>query len=257
MSTITRAKGFTTIARLIATESNQIMLRQRIPNDNSCLFTAVDFLVQGGRFVSGAATLLRQECISHIRRHPEEFTSLRLDNKPVDEYCEWLQDEFSWGGENEILILSVLKKVQIVVIPLDSLVPLVYSPSSYDGKIYLMYTGQHYDAFVQPLVGEGSGDIHIRTVFPVDSTSTTNTTTTDTDEATVAAVTCAREHVNEWERQLRQRTRKRIKCLGCGSVMLNASDFQRHCGEVEHGDSFSYECEDIEVIEVVENPNDD
>ena len=37
----------------------------------------------------------------------------------------------------------------------------------------------------------------------------------------------------------------RIRCCGCGAKLVDSDAFQAHCGEVEHGDDFAFECEDI------------
>ena len=38
---------------------------------------------------------------------------------------------------------------------------------------------------------------------------------------------------------------KRLKCGGCGAVLADTAAFQEHCGEVEHGDDFMYDCEEV------------
>jgi rhodanese-related sulfurtransferase len=38
---------------------------------------------------------------------------------------------------------------------------------------------------------------------------------------------------------------KQVKCRGCGAVMPD-SEFQAHCGEVEHDDDFMYDCDPID-----------
>jgi hypothetical protein len=73
------------------------MQRQRIPNDNSCLFTAIDYCVSG-EFVSEAAARRRQQCVAAIKRDAtgsppcpcaSKYTELYL-GKDRDDYCEWL-----------------------------------------------------------------------------------------------------------------------------------------------------------------------
>lgn len=218
------------------------MIRQNIPNDNSCLFSAVDFLLADGVFRDGAACALRVECVDHIRANPEKFNELYL-GKSHAEYCEWLMQDSSWGGEIEILIISELKDVQISVVQIDSLNVLTYSPPSSllsQRRIYILYTGQHYDA----LMVDGC------TIFDANNA-------TEIGKREELAVECARSHRKAWEEMLRTRTRKRIRCLGCQAVVVDAAAFQAHCMEVEHADDFCFDCEDIEVVEKVENPTDD
>lgn len=179
----------------IAAQSGQqpqaeAIIRQRVANDNSCLFTSIDFLITG-QFNANASSQLRTQCVQIISTDPK-YDELRL-GMPVEEYCQWILRDTSWGGEVEIMILAELNGVQISVIHLDSLTLLTYSPSNPQacGRIYLLYTGQHYDALL--------GDRGTR-VFssPVDA----------------AALACATRYKQAWDAELRTRIRKRIKCLG-------------------------------------------
>ena len=71
------------------------MIRQTIPNDNSCLFTAVDFLVENGSFTPGAAESMRSNCIDKMLSQPDIYDETRLGMNP-QEYFAWLQKWTSW-----------------------------------------------------------------------------------------------------------------------------------------------------------------
>lgn len=218
------------------------MIRRKIPNDNSCLFSAVEFLTSSGTIENSRQ--LRFECTSQIRKFPDKYTTLYLDRTP-DEYCTWLELDSSWGGEIEILILAEIKGVQISIVQLETLRILSYSPPNMDsccGRIYLLYTGQHYDA----LVGNGDLPTYIFHVSQNDGNDCNDS----------LALACAKHLKHEWETNLRTRTRKRIKCSGCSAILKDASDFQQHCNSVEHDDDFCYDCEDVEITEIVENVDD-
>ena len=130
--------------------------------------------------------------------------------------------------------------MKISVVQMETLTVLTYSPPSLiesspsyaTCQIYLLYTGQHYDALM-------SSDLRRTGRFAPDSSH---------DEAAIA---CAHTHKQAWEDNLRTRMRKRIKCLGCNCVVMDTTAFQKHCSEVEHDEDFCYECEDIEVTEMV------
>jgi ubiquitin thioesterase OTU1 len=215
------------------------MIRVRIPNDNSCLFTAVDYLLHGDHR-QNAANELRELCGQYILSNPERFTSLYLSQEP-SEYCSWLLLDTSWGGEIEINILSEIKNICICVIPLENLRPLRYSPPSPRGVIFLIYTGQHYDAII---------DSSFQTLFTFENED-------ELSSLEQLAVECCRIEREKWEQELRTRKRKKIQCSGCGIILDNGFDFQKHCEEVEHSDDFCYECEEVDIIEMVENPTDD
>ena len=123
---------------------------------------------------------------------------------------------------------------------METLSILSYEPpsTSFHYQIYLIYTGQHYDALV------GSAPERL-TRFDVDESNNED------------AIACARLHKAAWEENLRTRLRKRIKCLGCEAILNNIAAFQQHCSEVEHDDEFCYDCEEVEVKEIVDSPEDD
>jgi hypothetical protein len=148
----------------------------------------------------------------------------------------------SWGGEVEILLLAELLMIQISVVQIETLSILTYSPPSNitpKCRVYLLYTGQHYDSIVS------SNGSRTESQFPAD------------DSRDCDAIECARTHKQAWEEDLRKRIRKRIKCLGCNTIVTDTAAFQVHCEEIEHDDEFCYECEEIEVEEVVQSPDDD
>ena len=47
----------------------------------------------------------------------------------------------------------------------------------------------------------------------------------------------------------RVRREKRIKCDGCGALLLDGEAFQKHCAEVDHDDEFAFTCTEV-VVEV-------
>merc|ERR1719161_2731393 len=64
------------------------------------------------------------------------------------------------------------------------------------------------------------------------------------------ALTIASDHVREAARKAAQKRVKKIKCLGCGTLLDTSQQFQEHCMDdsVEHGDDFAFDCEEIEVV---------
>jgi hypothetical protein len=62
-------------------------IRARVPRDNSCLFTAVDFLIHNGIFHDKAAEKLRTICIDRIQKNPAKYTQVYLDQN-VQDNCD-------------------------------------------------------------------------------------------------------------------------------------------------------------------------
>jgi len=92
------------------------------------------------------------QCIlkDRIVNNPPKYTDARL-GKPALEYCAWIKDDATWGGETEICILSEHFNVEITVVIMgDNATSITYGkihPSG-NGRIFLLYTGSHYDAIV-------------------------------------------------------------------------------------------------------------
>ena len=68
----------------------------------------------------------------------------------MEDYAAWIQDSHHWGGEPEIVMLSEHFGVEIVVVSCESLSFLRYGEGAAKGRVYLLYTGQHYDPLVRP-----------------------------------------------------------------------------------------------------------
>ena len=103
------------------------------------------------------------------------------------------------------------------------------------GRIFLLYTGQHYD----PLVGAATPDTPTADetkVFPPGT------------ELRDAALAIATAHNVEAAKRAKQKRVTRIKCDGCGELLADNAAFQEHCGMVEHDDDFCYTCTEVEAV---------
>eukprot|EP00931_Biecheleriopsis_adriatica_P069161 TRINITY_DN43036_c0_g1_i1.p1 TRINITY_DN43036_c0_g1~~TRINITY_DN43036_c0_g1_i1.p1 ORF type:complete len:245 (+),score=52.03 TRINITY_DN43036_c0_g1_i1:3-737(+) len=45
-----------------------------------------------------------------------------------------------------------------------------------------------------------------------------------------------------------------LKCAGCDALLSSTRDFERHCKEVVHDDSFAYDCEEVDVDASTDSP---
>ena len=62
------------------------------------------------------------------------------------------------------------------------------------------------------------------------------------------AIGLAQQHNVDAAKRAAERRVQRLKCSGCGALCDDAAAFQAHCGEVEHDDDFTYDCEQVEVV---------
>ena len=216
------------------------IVRRYVPNDHECLFTAIAYLCEGSRH-GNCGQRLRAICAEKIAADPDMYSEAVL-GKPNVQYVEWIKNPFNWGGELEIGILAQHFQVEVAVVMMEALFVLPYAFEGATKRIYLLYTGQHYD----PLVGAADDDAPVDGElrhFPV------NDNTCDP-----LALDCARLHAKIAREKASQRTVKKIKCGGCGALLADAQAFQEHCMEVEHDDDFAYDCSDVEVVESGDEP---
>ena len=143
------AAGLADGSKRASTSRGEVELKRiTIEKDNNCLFNAIAYLCsRQGTQVSAAA--LRKWIADGIQGNPESYTQAGL-GMPPNEYCEWIRDERNWGGENEICMLCERFDVEIQVVMLNErATSLTYgegtSPAR-SGRIFLLYSGQHYDA---------------------------------------------------------------------------------------------------------------
>ena len=226
------------------------LCRRRIAQDGACLFNSIRYLCSA---MTETPDSLREHCATIILSSPEIYNATYLDKEPAA-YAEWIRDPVQYGGEIEILILAEKFKTKISVV--DCQVGsraqlLTYGPDEATTRIYMAYSGRHYDALVTTQRRDGEVDDETCTRrFSEDQC--TGEGGVDTLAKLFADTERDREQID-----LLTRIRKKIKCGGCGALLADNEAFQTHCTEVEHDDDFAYDCEEVEVRETVANVDDD
>ncbi|KAI9886652.1 MAG: hypothetical protein M1823_001566 [Watsoniomyces obsoletus] len=112
-----------------------------MPDDNSCLFRAVGAGVTG---TVDSMIELRALIALSIQMEPDIYTAVVLEQSP-DEYCKWIQTEYSWGGAIEMNILSQHFEVEICSIDVQTLRVDRFNEGR-PKRIIVVYSGVHYDA---------------------------------------------------------------------------------------------------------------
>lgn len=79
-----------------------VVVRRVIDSDNSCLFNAVGYVMEGSRT---RAPALRAIIARDVIADPLSWSEAVLGKEPGD-YCSWIQRKDSWGGAIELSILS-------------------------------------------------------------------------------------------------------------------------------------------------------
>lgn len=222
--------------------AGKVVIRRRVPKDNNCLFSAVGYLCEGRQ--GSVCTELRAEVAEFVKSSADmSEVMLGMD---VEEYGRWIRNEFNWGGETEILCLSKKYQVELQVVLMGpKSTSLTYNEGGgTKGRVYLLYTGQHYDAIVSAPSPDALPD------------SETRVHTSDFADLDKMVLALGDYEFQEDAKKASIRVKKLLKCGGCGHLCNDTAAFQEHCGEVDHDDDFMYECSEVEV-EVEEEANPD
>lgn len=234
--------------------------RRQVPKDHSCLFTSLIFLLQGPESLKAtqnileSVTKLRKFCADEVLvNSPEIWPEWKLGREP-SRYANWIQKQDTWGGEIELVILSAKFAVEVVVVNMTTDGKQVTSygvDTATKGRVFLLYTGQHYDPIVCVITKKAAVKENCE-ANKTHSSSVSETRilplSTAIDKAGLASL--AKDTHAKEKRKKRQRVLKKIKCIDCGAVLDNASAFQDHCmdADVEHSEEFAYECEEVTIV---------
>lgn len=144
----------------------------------------------------------------------------------------------------ECYMLATHFNLEVVIVSLEGMM-LKYNSEGpgLKGKGYLLYTGQHYDALVGADSEETAVEDEIR-IF------------TDAEGVDKKSLEAAKIAKAERDFRATQRVVKKLKCSGCGAILDDNDAFQAHCGEVEHDDDFSFMCDEVEIVESMEDDDD-
>ncbi|KAL8817341.1 MAG: hypothetical protein Q9223_003810 [Gallowayella weberi] len=123
----------------LASHSAKVVLRI-MPDDNSCLFRAFGSAFFG---IMDNMTELRSIIASYIQEHGDEYSEVVLE-KPIDDYCRWIQTEDAWGGAIELNVLSRQFDIEICSVDVQTLRVDRFNEGM-PKRCILVYSGIHYD----------------------------------------------------------------------------------------------------------------
>ena len=123
--------------------SEGALLVRQMEDDNSCCFAAISYCMYGNR---SYASDLRETIAGAAGSDPNTWNAATL-GKPVGEYQAWIRKPTSWGGGIELALMASHFQVEIAVMDAQTTrMDLFGTGSGYDSRIYVLYTGIHYDA---------------------------------------------------------------------------------------------------------------
>ena len=183
--------------------------KKDIPADNSCLFNAVNFAINGS---AENPEIIRDIIVSEISSNPDQYNAAIL-GRPPEEYCKWISNKETWGGGIELSILSKFFNIQIGVADIQ-FITIEYFGNS-NKCIYLLYNNIHYDVFYKEENGKISG------IFD----------TYDTNIKREVMDICMQFQKFENFTDLKNFD---IKCMQCGELMKGQNEVIEHSKKTGH-----------------------
>jgi ubiquitin thioesterase OTU1 len=122
------------------------VIRRVIPDDNSCLFHAISYVLENK--ANDKISKLRNLVSKEIASDPYNYNEGILGKKPAD-YQRWITQNTSWGGSVELNIFAKHYKTEIMAYDVTRKRGNCFAEDQgYSSRVYLLYDGIHYDCLV-------------------------------------------------------------------------------------------------------------
>uniref|UniRef100_A0A8C1PCL8 Ubiquitin thioesterase OTU n=1 Tax=Cyprinus carpio TaxID=7962 RepID=A0A8C1PCL8_CYPCA len=208
----------TTVTKRPSLDLSPVLERHVVPADNSCLFTSVNYIMEGGVYDPGCAPEMRALIAEIVASNPTAYSEAVL-GKTNEDYCSWIRRDDTWGGAIEVSILSKFYQCEICVVDTQTVrVDRFGEDAGYTKRVLLIYDGIHYDP-LQKVVP--NSDIPAQTVF----------STTD-DIILAQALELADEARRK--RQYTDVNRFTLRCMVCQTGLVGQKEAREHAKETGH-----------------------
>lgn len=199
-------------------ETLPVLARISVPADNSCLFTSVYYVVEGGVLNPACAPEMRR-LIAQIVASDPGFYSEAILGKTNQEYCDWIRRDDTWGGAIEISILSKFYQCEICVVDTQTVrIDRFGEDAGYSKRVLLIYDGIHYDP--------------LQRNFPDPDTPPLTIFSTNDDIVLVQALELADEARRK--RQYTDMNRFTLRCMVCQKGLTGQAEARDHAKETGH-----------------------
>lgn len=199
-------------------ETLPVLTRMAVPADNSCLFTSVHYVVEGGVLNPACAPEMRR-LIAQIVASDPDFYSEAILGKTNEEYCDWIKRDDTWGGAIEISILSKFYQCEICVVDTQTVrIDRFGEDAGYTKRVLLIYDGIHYDP--------------LQCVFPDPDTPPLTIFSSYDDIVLVQALELADEARKK--RQFTDVNRFTLRCMVCQKGLTGQAEARDHAKETGH-----------------------
>lgn len=195
-----------------------VLSRTVVPADNSCLFTSVYYVVEGGVLNPACAPEMRR-LIAQIVASDPDFYSEAILGKTNQEYCDWIKRDDTWGGAIEISILSKFYQCEICVVDTQTVrIDRFGEDAGYTKRVLLIYDGIHYDP--------------LQRNFPDPDTPPLTIFSSNDDIVLVQALELADEARRK--RQFTDVNRFTLRCMVCQKGLTGQAEARDHAKETGH-----------------------
>ncbi|KAI0005207.1 OTU-domain-containing protein [Xylariaceae sp. FL0662B] len=134
-------------------ETSSTLVLRVMPDDNSCLFTAVGGALRGLPPSPDGYTpqQLRRIVVDHILSNPDKYSAVVLEKSP-EAYCARMLSPDTWGGAIELGIISELFNLEICVVDVKTGNVIRYGEGQHELRCVLVYSNVHYDRVAEIFV---------------------------------------------------------------------------------------------------------
>ncbi|XP_013911081.1 PREDICTED: ubiquitin thioesterase OTU1 isoform X1 [Thamnophis sirtalis] len=199
-------------------EAVPVLARKVVPADNSCLFTSIYYVVEGGVYEPGCAPEMRNLIAQIVASDLESYSEAVL-GKSNQEYCDWIRREDTWGGAIEVSILSKFYQCEICVVDTQTVrIDRFGEDAGYAKRVLLIYDGIHYDPLERKIP---NSDIPPQTIF-----------STNDDVVLAQALELAEEARRK--RQFTDVNRFTLRCMVCQKGLTGQVEAREHAKETGH-----------------------
>lgn len=193
-----------------------------VPDDNSCLFSAIGIIFEGGM---GAAQSLRKVVADAIRSDLVSYPDVVL-GQPREQYISKIQDPKTWGGAIELSIFSKHYKTEISSFDVATGRCDRFGQDEYESRCILVYSGIHYDALTLSPLPVSPPSFHT-TIFPV-----VDQTILPTAETLIGQLRARHYYTDTSNFDL--------KCGVCGEGLIGEKGAREHAKKTGHVDFGEY-----------------
>ncbi|GAA5957687.1 hypothetical protein JCM3765_001481 [Sporobolomyces pararoseus] len=210
--------------QFVETDGGFLVLRV-VPDDNSCLFTAVSLVFNPASSPDPSA--LRKIVADSIRSNPFTYSEVLLGRPPKD-YIETILSPKSWGGAIELSILSTHYQSEIWSIDVQTgRIDKFGEGNGYQNCVFIVYSGIHYDALTFSFAPPSA------TSFPPDLSSDTTIFPLPVESSTLSGAQRLVETLRKAHNYTDTATFA-LRCEICREAIVGEKEARQHASQTGH-----------------------